>query len=222
MKLKQLILGGLTSVVALTLLPVSGINAKSKRPVRQFKTLRTVRVDQVSHNRVVGHLNLRRGTVITLSKYNRRLKGYSINGQKLKRRRGILNLVKRHRLNWCRLFHKKLRRRNVKRVRQINRKLRRKQTGKKRNKILDSKFKRSNNVQQLKRSGFFDAEPFGGNFIFSKYAPNDHRAVIPKNIDITHLGWVKGHFGQPNPPAYAYNAKQKGWFEVNAKSGNRQ
>lgn len=81
--------------------------------------------------------------------------------------------------------------------------------------FLNSRFQTSNSYRRLVKSGYFDARPIGGNYIFNKYAPNDKRAVVPshyRNFNIYQLGWCKGKFGQKNLTGYAYNNKARGWF----------
>lgn len=99
-----------------------------------------------------------------------------------------------------------------KRIRRYNYKIKRLHHYKKaiyHQRFLKPRFKRSNNLRLLKRSGFFNAHLIGGNFIFDKYAPNDKRAVVPKRTDVNN--WYKGKFGRKNPTAYQYLPKLHGW-----------
>ena len=78
--------------------------------------------------------------------------------------------------------------------------------------VLKSNFRRSDNENMLKQSGFFDARKYMGAFICSNYAPSSHQAFVPKKLDVFDLGWVKGKFGQENPVTYTYSRDRHGWI----------
>lgn len=83
--------------------------------------------------------------------------------------------------------------------------------------VMKSRFRTTNSSRLLKKSGFFNGSSVGGRFIFNKYAPNSKRAYVPKNVNVYNLGWLKGKFGQKNPPAYYYKYSKRGWIQLNTK-----
>lgn len=107
--------------------------------------------------------------------------------------------------------HKRQAKRLAKRA--INKKRRNYRHAKKNDRVLRSKFRRSNNQCLLKQSGFYDLRTYGPD-IMSKYAPNNRKAVIPKNVNVKDTLWLKGHFLQKNPTVYQYKPAKHGWIQL--------
>ena len=98
-------------------------------------------------------------------------------------------------------------------MKKSKRQIRRHRHQKKSGKVLKARFRRSNNQKLLSRSGFIDLRAYGPD-IMDKYAPNDRRAIVPKNVNVKDVMWIKGHALQKNPPTYVYNAKRHGWVKL--------